>query len=161
MTWSRLMGNASLYIFPKDNETPRFYSGVGLIFIVLGIHFSNATKSVFSNKYLLWFGKNSFAVYLLHGSLLRSVLVWMYFGFSVPADVPGEDGKMVPGPNLTICGRARYFFWMPIWFVILYWVAHLWTKHVDPMCARLTERLVRYVFDDQLEPSMEKRILPQ
>ncbi|KAI9052587.1 hypothetical protein LZ554_003930 [Drepanopeziza brunnea f. sp. 'monogermtubi'] len=161
MKWSKIMGQTSVYIFPKDNETPRFYSGIGLIFIVLGIHFSNAVKNVLSNKYLLWFGKNSFAVYLLHGSLLRSVMVWMYFGIKTPPDVQGADGKMVPGPNLKICGRVRWYFWMPIWFVMLYWVAYLWTKHVDPLFAKMTEGLVRYVFEDQPAPDSEKRVLPQ
>lgn len=161
MTWSRVMGHASVWLFPADNETPRFYSGIGLVFIALGIHFSNAAKNVLSNKYLLWFGKNSFAVYLLHGSLLRSLLVWMYFGIKVPADVKHEDGHVTPGPNLTICGRARWYFWLPIWFVILYWVANLWTKYVDPLCARITEKLVRYVFEEQQDPNSEKRILPQ
>src|SRR6187402_2231952 len=56
MTWSRVMGQASVYIFPADHETPRFYSGIGLIFIALGIHFSASAKNVLSNKYLLWFG---------------------------------------------------------------------------------------------------------
>jgi len=161
MRWSEIMGHASVYIFPKDNETPRFYSGIGLEFIALGIHFSAPVKNVLSNKYLLWFGKNSFAVYLLHGSLLRSVLVWMYFGFKVPADIRHEDGHVTPGPPLTICGRARWYFWLPIWFVMLYWIANLWTKYVDPLCARITERLVRYVFEDQPAPNTEKRILPQ
>ncbi|KAG4438039.1 hypothetical protein IFR05_006498 [Cadophora sp. M221] len=161
MRWSEIMGQASVYIFPKDNETPRFYSGIGLEFIALGIHFSAPVKNVLSNKYLLWFGKNSFAVYLLHGSLLRSILVWMYFGFQVPADIKHEDGHVTPGPALKICGRARWYFWLPIWFVILYWVANLWTKYVDPLCARITERMVRYVFEDQPPPSTEKRILPQ
>jgi peptidoglycan/LPS O-acetylase OafA/YrhL len=161
MTWSRVMGQTSVYIFPADNETPRFYSGIGLIFFALGIHFSNSMKNVLSNKYLLWFGKNSFAVYLLHGTLLRTLLVWMYFGLKVPADIIHEDGKIEPGPPLKICGKARWYFWLPIWFVILYYVANLWTKYVDPWCARVTERLVKYVFEDQPSEGQEKRLLPQ
>jgi len=171
MRWSEIMGQKSPYIFPVNDETPRFYSGIGLLFIALGIHFSTTAKNLLSNKYLLWFGKNSFAVYLLHGSLLRSVLVWMYFGFQVPSDIINADGSIVPGPPLKICGRARWYFWLPIWFVFLYWVANLWTRHVDPWCARVTEKLVRYVFEDGQQPSLqqsrhipgdvEKRILPQ
>lgn len=170
MRWSEIMGQYSIYIFPRDNETPRFYSGIGLLFITLGIHFSAGAKAVLSNKYLLWFGKNSFAVYLLHGSLLRSFLVWMYFGFQLPADIVREDGIHEPGPPLRICGSARWYFWMPIWFVGLYWVANLWTKYVDPLCARITEKLVRHVFEEaqqqqtaprQAAEGAEKRVLPQ
>ncbi|CAG8983231.1 hypothetical protein HYALB_00002667 [Hymenoscyphus albidus] len=145
MPWSHSMLKASAYIFPKDSETPRFYSGIGLEFIALGIHFSPGIKGFLSNKYLLWFGKNSFAVYLLHGNLLRTLLVWMYFGLKVPADIVQADGKVERAPNLALCGRARFWLCLPIWFVVLYSVANQWTKHVDPWCARMTEKFVGYV----------------
>jgi peptidoglycan/LPS O-acetylase OafA/YrhL len=145
--WSTKMGHWSVMIFPTDNETPRAYSGLGLNFVALGIHFSPSAKDFLSNRYLLYFGKNSFAVYLLHGSLLRTILVWMYYGFSVPADIIHEDGKREPGKKFPQPSRTRFFFWLPIWFVILYTVAHYWTKYVDPLCARLTERWVKYTFE--------------
>ncbi|RKF71412.1 putative acyltransferase family protein [Golovinomyces cichoracearum] len=157
--WSRLMGQYSVYIFPKDNETPRFYTGVGLIFICLGIHISNSVKEILSHKYLLWFGKNSFAVYLLHGTLLRTILVWMYFGIFVPPDITHEDGTVERG-HLNYPGRLRWYFWMPIWFCILYWTASIWTKYVDPWCARVTEVLVKFVFDEPSSDTAEKLTLP-
>jgi peptidoglycan/LPS O-acetylase OafA/YrhL len=163
MRWSEFMGQMSIWIFPRDNETPRFYSGIGLEFVALGIHFSPSAKNVLSNKYLLWFGKNSFAVYLLHGTLLRTVLVWLYFGTTLPADVTLDDGKVEPGPPIPQPGRARFWFWLPIWLVFLYAVANLWTKYVDPWCARVTEKLVNYVWEDQkVDLNAEKeRLLPQ
>jgi peptidoglycan/LPS O-acetylase OafA/YrhL len=162
MAWSRMMGEYSFYIFPLENDTPRFYTGVGLVFVSLGIHFSTLAKTILSSKYLLWFGKNSFAVYLIHGSLLRSVMVWMYFGIHTPADIIIESGGIEPGPPLKICGSVRFWFWMPIWLAIVYSLASLWTKYVDPWCARVTERLVKYVFEGpQLDLNPEKRLLPQ
>jgi hypothetical protein len=164
MPWSNYMLEMSKWIFPRDSETPRFYSGLGLDLIALGIHFSNPVKNILSNKYLLWFGRNSFAVYLLHGTLLRTVLVWMLYGFSTPADIVKEDGSRAPGPNLKICGRLRWYFWLPIWFVLLYTIANLWTKHVDPFCARTTQKLEKYVFEEREDNNQEKRpgaLLPQ
>lgn len=158
--WSEIMGQYSVYIFPRDVETPRYYTGVGLIFICLGIHFSNSVKNVLSNKYLLWFGKNSFAVYLIHGSLLRTILVWMYFGIFTPADIVFEDGRRERG-HLPYPGRLRWYFWMPIWFAILYWVANLWTKYVDPWCARVTESLAGFVFEQGSDETFSKRTLPK
>jgi hypothetical protein len=152
-TWSRTMLHYGKVIFPRDAEIPRYYSGLGLEFIALGIHFSTPVKDVLANKYLLWFGKNSFAVYLLHGTLIRTIFVWMTFGTKLPAPVE-KDGKMVPGPHLLVCGRLRWYFFLPIWFVILYSIANLWTKHVDPFCARLTQRLEKYCFEEQ--PAQEK-----
>ncbi|RDL32573.1 uncharacterized protein BP5553_09029 [Venustampulla echinocandica] len=151
MHWSLALKNLGAYIFPVNGEVPRFYTGLGLEFIALGIHFSSIMKNVLSNKYLLWFGKNSFAVYLIHGTLLRTLLVWMFFGTSLPPNVTREDGSVVGGPPLTICGSVRFFTLLPIWFVILYTTAHYWTKYVDPWCARITERGMRYIYEDHQE----------
>ncbi|TVY44706.1 hypothetical protein LOCC1_G004622 [Lachnellula occidentalis] len=158
--WSAFMKETADWIFPADAKTARFYSGIGLQFVTLGIHFSPSAKTVLSNKYLLWFGKNSFAVYLLHGTLLRTVLVWLYYGMHVPADVMVED-KLERG-ILPLCGRVRFWFWLPIWFVILYSLANLWTKYIDAWCAKVTEKLVKYVFKEPSEElDAEKRLLPQ
>ncbi|KAF4637797.1 hypothetical protein G7Y89_g273 [Cudoniella acicularis] len=166
MTWSQLMKDWSVWFFPENSQVPQFYSGVGLEFIALGIHFSPSVKGILSHKHLLWFGKNSFAVYLLHGGLLRSILTWMFYGFTTPADVIFEDGHIEPGPPLNICGRARFWFWLPIWFIILYSLANLWTRYVDPWCARVTETLVKYVFDPpevnlNTEKPASQPLLPQ
>ena len=164
MSWSSIMADAGSYLFPEHNDTPRFYTGVGLDFIALGIHFSPSIKSLLSSKYLLWLGKNSFAVYLIHGTLLRTVLVWMIFGISLPADVTKEDGTTEAGQPLQICGRARWYFWLPIWLVGLYSIVNLWTKHVDPWCGRVTEKLVGYVFEDRKDDGLEEKpllLLPQ
>lgn len=156
MPWSKKMLDWAHVIFPREAEIPRYYSGLGLEFIALGIHFSNPIKDVLSNKYLLWFGKNSFAVYLLHGTILRTFLVWMMFGMTLPPDVE-KDGKMVPGPPLVVCGRARWYFFLPIWFVILYSAANMWTKYVDPFCARLTQRFEKYCFEDTVQPNPREK----
>jgi len=170
MPWSNFMLQLSKRIFPHDPETPRFYSGIGLEFIAVGIHLSPAIKNALSNKYLLWFGKNSFAVYLIHGTLLRTVLVYMYYGFFAPGDMIKENGERVRLPNLKLCGRFRFWFWLPIWFVGMYYCAHLWTKHVDPFCARLTAKLEAFVFvgkeeqqarENGLEKKENQNLLPK
>jgi hypothetical protein len=149
MPWSASMEKVGHYIFPMEAEFPRYYSGLGLVFLTFGIHFSSSVKDFLSNKYLLWFGKNSFAVYLIHGTLLRTILVWMIFGVRLPADVRKEDGTMVPGPPLQQGNRAAWYFWVPIWLVILYSCANFWTKHVDPFCARLTFTIEKYMFEER------------
>jgi hypothetical protein len=86
--------------------------------------------------------------------------VWLYYGIHLPADVTVDD-KVEPG-KLLLCGRARFWFWLPIWFVILYSVANLWTKYVDSWCARTTEKFVKYVFEEsKTDLDAEKRLLPQ
>ncbi len=157
MLWSKYMLQISVWIFPPYSNTPRFYTGLGLEFIALGVHFSNPIRNLLSNKYLLWLGKNSFAVYLLHGTLFRTLLVWMLFGIKTPADVILENGVHTR-PNLKICGRFRWYFWLPIWFVILYACANFWTKYVDPFCGWLTQKLEESVFE---EKSSQKKCISE
>jgi len=158
MPWSNFMLKLSHYIFPPNHpDTPRFYTGLGLTFLALGIHFSDLIKVLLSNKYLLWLGKNSFAVYLLHGTLLRTVLVWMEYGFVRPADIVNNDGTITEGKHLELGGRLRFWFWIPVWFALQYYLANLWTCFVDPFCARVTEKLEKYTFENE----EEKSVLPQ
>ncbi|TGO47928.1 hypothetical protein BCON_0258g00070 [Botryotinia convoluta] len=145
--WSQSLYNLSLWIFPNDPDVPRFYSGLGLELIALGIHFSPLCKDFLANKYLLWFGKNSFAVYLIHGTLLRTLLIWMLYGVSMPEDSVDEKGETVRGV-LHMCGRFRWYSMLLVWFVILYAMANAWTKWVDPWCGKVTQRWERYVFEE-------------
>ncbi|ESZ89506.1 hypothetical protein SBOR_10109 [Sclerotinia borealis F-4128] len=148
--WSQSLYNLSFWIFPNDPDIPRYYSGLGLDLIALGIHFSPSCKDFLSHRYLLWFGKNSFAVYLIHGTLLRTLLIWMLYGVSMPTETVNEEGEMVKGV-LRMGGRVRWYTMMLIWFVILYGLANAWTKWVDPWCGRVTQRWERYVFEEDGE----------
>jgi peptidoglycan/LPS O-acetylase OafA/YrhL len=148
MPWSQWLLDLSLYIFPEKPDIPRSYTGLGMVFIAVGIHFSNPIKNALSNKYFLWLGKNSFAVYLIHGTLIRTVLAWCYYGIVVPPNVTNEKGESVNGPALHLDSRWRFWFWLPLWFALLYFTAYLWTKYVDPFCAHVTQRLENYCFED-------------
>lgn len=143
-SWSAWQHRLLVQILPKDPDFPRFASGLGLELITLGIHFSPFLKDVLSGKYLLWLGKQSFAVYLLHGPLLRWVLCWMVYGPRMPADGVNDVGETVPG-KLIYPGGYKLMIWLPFWIPLNYGLALLWTTHVDPWCAQLTEQVVSHV----------------
>lgn len=156
MAWSRIELAILKPILPHDPDFPRFASGIGLELIALGLHFSPRLRDLLSNRYLLWLGKQSFAVYLLHGPLLRWILVWMLYGVSLPADVQNDKGETVPGPALPFPGRTRYIMSLLLWIPLNYAVAVVWTTHVDPWCARVTEKLVNHVLMDKNEKTHQK-----
>lgn len=157
MTWSRLLLNFMRPILPGNPDFPRFGSGLGLNFITLGILFSPShLQRALSSKYLLFFGKMSFAVYLLHGSLLRTTLVWMLFGVHTLPDHEDAAGIMAK-TRLTFPGGLALIAWQIVWLPMLYGLAYLWTNHVDPWCDRLTNKLVDYV---RLEASEKVPVLP-
>ncbi|OBT93608.1 hypothetical protein VE01_08324 [Pseudogymnoascus verrucosus] len=149
--WSQQLKDMSTYILLMKQDTARFYTGLGMDFICVAIFLSPTLKDVLSSKYLLWLGKNSFAVYLIHGTLIRTILTWCMYGMSIPAKVEKEvDGKMtlVNGPGLKHGGYVYMTVFIPLFFVLLYFLANLWTMHVDPLCARWTAAFERATLNE-------------
>jgi hypothetical protein len=156
--WSAWLKWASTYTLPKGHDTARFFTAYGLELITLSIHFSPRLKDVLSNQYFLWLGKLSFGVYLIHGTLIRWVLVWCMYGISVPAPVQNDKHEWQPGPKLTSRGPLVMTICIVPWFLLLYSLAYLWIEHVDPLCARWTAAIEKYVWTN---PNVEKTQLPQ
>ena len=140
-------------------ELPRYASGLGLQLITLSLHLSPWARDLLANRTFLWLGKQSFAVYLIHGPLLRSVLCWMIFGFAIPAPATGDDGKPYQ-PLIPYPGHQRLLLCLPVWLPMVYGAAVAWTTYVDPWCARVTERLVAYVLPEPEEKVGGGLLLP-
>jgi len=147
------------YIFPPDVNIGKRYSAIGVDMIIFAIYISPSTKHFLANRLLLWLGKQSFAVYLVHGTLLRTVLCWMLYG------ITGQpwDGDIVDGngqPILDENGEPLHPHWIPIrppwvvgisipaWIVLVYICAALWTSYVDPFCAKMTQKLEKLMFEE-------------
>jgi peptidoglycan/LPS O-acetylase OafA/YrhL len=145
-SWSSWLKTLSTYILPEGHDTARFFTGFGLEFITLSIIFSPRLKDLLSNRYFLWLGKQSFGVYLIHGPLLRWILAWCLYGITLPAPVQDEKHEWRPGPNLKLRGPLVQAICIPPWLLLLYALAHLWTKYVDPLCARWTAAIEKYVW---------------
>jgi len=140
--WSLALHNFLASILPAEPDFPRFSSGIGLDLIAIGLHLSPMARTILSNKFFLWLGRMSFAVYLLHNQLLRSVLCWMVYGFTLP-----KEGE----PLLTFTSAPKLFAVLPIYVGLVYGSAHLWTTHVDAWCARMSEHIVNIVKEEDNE----------
>lgn len=150
MPWSQAQKNFMTPILPRRPDYPRFATGIGLEFITLGLHFNPWLRDLLATRPLLWLGKQSFAVYLLHGPLIRTVLIWMLYGTTMPPNVKNKEGKIVPG-RLRFPGTAKLGWSLLIWIPMNYGAAMLWTGYVDPWCARMTERLVGRIMQEPEE----------
>ncbi|RDW95009.1 hypothetical protein BP5796_00772 [Coleophoma crateriformis] len=155
--WSQAMMTLATYIFPPACDVPHFFTGAGIILIALAIHISGFLKNILSSRYLLWLGKNSFAVYLLHGGLLRSILCWMIWGIHAPTDFINAEGKLERPPPKPRSGLLRVWSSVVAFFIILYFVANLWMKYVDPWCARTTQKLEKYMWKDPAEQAWNEK----
>lgn len=156
MTWSRVLLNVMRPVLPDNPDFPRFGSGIGLEFVALGILLSPWLQRLLSSRYLLFLGRMSFAVYLLHGPLMKSTLVWMLYGVQLLPDHENEQGEMVI-TRLKYPGNLTLIAWQFVWLPMVYGIAHLWMAHVDPWCDRMTNKLVDYV---KLEASEKPPVLP-
>ncbi|KAG8162601.1 hypothetical protein KVR01_008366 [Diaporthe batatas] len=156
MTWSRILLDFMRPILPENPDFPRFASGIGLELISLGVLLSPPLQRLLSGRYLLFLGRMSFAVYLLHGPLMKTTLVWMLYGVQAPPDHENDKGEMEI-TRLKFPGDLALILWQFIWLPMLYFIANLWTAHVDPWCERMTNRLVDYV---TLDASEKPSVLP-
>lgn len=151
--WSNLMFKASQYIFPPEVNIGKRYTALAIDLIILAIFFSPSTKDFLSNRLLLWLGKQSFAVYLIHGTMLRVVLCWMLYGISGQPWEGSEartddqrDWIPIRSPGVVVVS-------IPIWIGLVYLLAALWTAYVDTFCASLTQKLERAMFiEDEKTP---------
>ncbi|KAL1886047.1 hypothetical protein Cpir12675_006893 [Ceratocystis pirilliformis] len=143
-SWSRDLDSLFSSITMPGTEIHRFSSCMGVVFLVIGLHFAPGMRDMLSNRYFLWLGKMSFAVYLLHGCLMRTALTWLVYGFNVPADTHTETGEFIRG-IIDYPGHWHLFMVLIFWIPLNYVVAYMWTSYVDPWAARLTERMVSVV----------------
>lgn len=134
------------YIFPPEVNIGKRYTALGVDMLILAIFFSPSTKAFLSNRLLLWLGKQSFAVYLVHGTMLRVVLCWMLYGIS---GEPWEGGEAMTDDNrdwLPLRPPWIVGLSIPVWIALVYAVATAWTAYVDTFCASMTAKLERVVF---------------
>ncbi|KAL6854846.1 hypothetical protein ACO1O0_005976 [Amphichorda felina] len=150
--WSEGLKNFLATILPDKPDFPRSSSGLGLDIIVIGLHLSPLARSILSNRFFLWLGRMSFAVYLLHNQILRSVLCWMIYGFEIPGE--GE-------PLMAVESTVKIFMCIPFYLALTYGSAYLWTTYVDSFCARISERIVSFIKEDNGEKSSAPPLLPQ
>ena len=158
--WSDYMREFAGYIFPADINIGRRYSALGLDMVIFAIYISPSTQEFLANSLLLWLGKQSFAVYLVHGTLLRTVLCWMLYGISGQpwsGEIVNEKGQ----PIYDDFGEPMHPHWIPIrppwvvaisipvWIGLVYLCAALWTAFVDPLCAKATQKLENLVFEEK------------
>lgn len=152
MPWSQQLLTFMTAILPAEPDFARFGSGLGLELITVGIVLSpSLLQRALASRYLLFFGKMSFAVYLLHGPLLRTTLVWLLYGVHTLPDHKDEETGLMAMTRLTYPGDATLLAWLVPWLPMLYGVAHLWTAYVDLWCDRITNRLVERVGLDDSE----------
>ncbi|KAJ5561749.1 hypothetical protein N7535_003790 [Penicillium sp. DV-2018c] len=144
--WSSQLESLAEMLFPQGAHVGRYYAGLGAQMICLGVILSASMRRILSHPVLLWLGSISFPLYLLHGPLMRSVLVYIIYlpmsvGFTpaVRADGTPDPESYIPTPNPLRLGIALVAF-----FVFLLYVVQQWAKHVEPRLGAATAAFERF-----------------
>ena len=138
-------------------------STVGVQFCAIAIFLSPFLRDSLSHPWLTWLGHHSFAVYLVHGTILRTVGMWIVYGPTADAWRPAgvnPDGSPHPEMFLVPKGRGHIQIAVVVFTALTYIAAWAWMKYVDSACARATQWLENLVFDDKERDteSGEKRL---
>jgi hypothetical protein len=144
-------------IGPQDQDTiSRFYCSIGPTIVMLGITFSRDVRRFLTLPLFNFLGRCSYAVYLLHHTLIRTFLVWLLYGPAyLTTPEKDEQGRIL---LLKSPSKLTFCIIMPIFYCILYFIAHLWTKHVDGYCAKIVDRAKDIMFREEEKP--QEKLLP-
>lgn len=160
--------SASMEVFGRthfgDVHLDRIFGSIGGVLLLASIMISPHARFCLSTKPFRWLGKVSFAIYLVHGTILRSVFAWVMFFGSELVEIQEMVNQSPIYPSEALVSYWRYP--MPgafrrvlatvIALVTILLASHLWATKVEPLCgtiAELVERLVRgqLTRDDAIE----------
>ena len=146
-------GSRGSLIVPLGTYPPRRFSSFMVQSCAVSIFLSPPFREALSHRLLLWLGRHSFAVYLVHGTILRTVGIWIVYGVTgepwAPVTGQNEDGTDREQEWLHPLSAHRKPVAIVVFVALTYLAAWAWMKWVDAACARATQWLEDRVFDDE------------
>ncbi|KAL9639971.1 MAG: hypothetical protein Q9204_000880 [Flavoplaca sp. TL-2023a] len=134
--WSDLLLRWYWRIAPQNAELMRFWPTLGAQMLTFTVVMSPHLRRALSHRWLLWLGKISFPLYLLHGSFMRSVLAWLLFARSKLTEIEEEGHQYMRYP---LPGAPTFLVVLPIFMLILLTAAHFWAIKVEPHFGTITK----------------------
>lgn len=153
--WSNFLFEACHKIAPVGIEVSRFWPTIGAQVLTLAIVVSPHLRRGLSHRWLLWLGKISFPLYLLHGSFMRSILAWMLFHRQTLKNIEETNGgNTVIVLRYPLPGIPTFLVVMPVFMVILLGATHLWAVKVEPWFGWITDKAQKTMFAKQEWPNL-------
>ncbi|KAF1809003.1 hypothetical protein P152DRAFT_172989 [Eremomyces bilateralis CBS 781.70] len=155
--WTRIMVNMMSPITPAEADIRKYWDSIGACLIVLGVYSSPNARRILSHRFFNFLGRVSLPVYLIHNQLMKTVLTWLIYlpsALNPPVnEQTGEQMDLQRGSSLHMAASVVVFF------VITYRLALVWTKTVDPLCARIVDRMTKWAYDEEYRPAGGKPVV--
>lgn len=146
--WSKGLTYFARQYFPHaaSNEIPRAWGSIGAVMLVVGIILSPHARRLLSTGPLMWLGKISFPVFLLHPLFMQTIMPIFAFSqdqkYEITA-VPGPlDTNGMPPAEQTYRfkqrGNIALFAAISITIMCTCGAAHIWTTKVEPFFGKVT-----------------------
>lgn len=153
--WSNFLLEACHKIAPADIEVSRYWPTIGAQVLTLAIVLSPHLRRALSHPWLLWLGKISFPLYLLHGTFMRSLLAWMlFYGQTLKNIEENNGGQKYLVLRYPLPGIPTFLAVMPVFMAILIAATHLWAVKVEPWFGWITDRAQKIMFSKEEWPNL-------
>ena len=138
--WSYFLYRLHYRVFPANAFIDRSWTSVGSMLLCFTAVMSPHLRRVLTHRVLLWLGKISFPLYLLHGSFMRSILSWLLFANQSLVEMQEHNGQQAyVVMKYPLPSTPTFWFVIPIFFAILFPAAHLWTVMIEPHFGAITK----------------------
>jgi peptidoglycan/LPS O-acetylase OafA/YrhL len=141
--WSHVMHNLMSSITADQSDVRRYWDHLGASTVLLGIFFSKNARKLLCSPVFNFLGRVSFPVYLMHNTMIKSLLTWMVYlpsAMNPPKNEKGELQDLQRGTTMHV------FIAIGVFYYILYRCAALWVKHIDPICADLVNAATKWAY---------------
>lgn len=141
-------------LVPRGTDPPRRFSSVAIQLCAVAIFLSPVLRGALSHRYLLWLGQQSFAVYLVHGTILRSIGMWVAYGLW-PEEYVVQDGQNLQ-QHTHVRSKAAVYCSIAVFIALSYISAWAWMRWVDSACATVAKKWEATLFADGEQSLVDK-----
>ncbi|KAF2743929.1 hypothetical protein M011DRAFT_409634 [Sporormia fimetaria CBS 119925] len=143
--WSQTMSDIMHSIAPKDSDVRRYWDHLGASILLLGIFFSRPARRLLTSPTFNFLGRVSFPVYLMHNTLIKSVLAWLVY---LPSWLNPRHNAKGEQMDLQRGGTLHIFVAVAIFYYVLYRCASWWVQYIDPWCAKVVSTATRWAMGE-------------
>ena len=146
--WTSIFRRIGIAIFPENGRShlsalSYSWAGTSASFITLSVMFSPRLQLFFSHRYLVFLGSISYPMYLLHGALIKTILVRLLKGQGITKTVTslnevGAEILIVQTDFLALIWASLKCL---VWMGILVCASVLWRNHIDVAIVRFTKTM--------------------